>query len=234
MAAGIGLSNVRTFATRLLSGNNSIIRTSCHSSVFLQIFLILTSALFFHGCIMATSLNFCKRTQVMIVIRLYELLKTNIRAPHLSQITEIADAINYLHSYDPPIVHADIRGVSSNRKWLYRDVLINMMQANVLVTHDLHCRLADIGLVSIMDSVPLMNTSSTLRVALRWMAPEYIQVNAPHRAQPPRDIYAFGCTIYEVWVIAHTPFFTNHVARYTPASPLFITLNRTLRFSPKF
>ena len=53
----------------------------------------------------------------MIVIRLYELLKTNIRAPHLSQITEIADAINYLHSHDPPIVHADIRGVSHDREY---------------------------------------------------------------------------------------------------------------------
>ena len=47
----------------------------------------------------------------MIVIRLCELSKTNIHTPHLLQIIEIADAINYLHGYNPPIVHADIRGV---------------------------------------------------------------------------------------------------------------------------
>ena len=28
------------------------------------------------------------------------------------QILEIAEAIRYLHEYDPPIVHADIRGAS--------------------------------------------------------------------------------------------------------------------------
>ena len=49
--------------------------------------------------------------------RAVRLLSTNIHKPHLSQITEIVDAITYLHSYDPPIVHADIRGVNtSNRK----------------------------------------------------------------------------------------------------------------------
>ena len=57
---------------------------------------------------------FLKIIQVMIVIKLYGLPNTDIHKPHLLQITEIADAINYLHSYDPPIVHADIRGVSNN------------------------------------------------------------------------------------------------------------------------
>ena len=75
------------------------------------------------------------------------------------------------------------------------------MQANVLITHDYRCCLADFGLATMVESQPFTNASRDMHGTLRWMAPEYFQDNAPQTAQTPRDIYAFGCTVLEVRVL---------------------------------
>jgi len=104
-------------------------------------------------------------------------------------IIEIADAINYLHSYDPPVVHADIRG------------------GNVLVTPDLRCCLADFGLAAVVESEPFTaSTASRSLGTVRWMAPEYFQDDGLQPLKPTRDIYAFGCTILEIFT-GRPPFY---------------------------
>ncbi|KAF5358869.1 hypothetical protein D9757_012308 [Collybiopsis confluens] len=99
-------------------------------------------------------------------------------------LSEVAAGLRYMHSIVPPLVHGDIKG------------------ANILVTDDRRCCLADFGLSVITTSSQAwtMTTSSsaTTRGSMRWLAPEYI-ISETVPNHPSRDIYAFGCTILEIF-----------------------------------
>ncbi|KAJ7191306.1 kinase-like domain-containing protein, partial [Mycena pura] len=94
----------------------------------------------------------------------------------------IAQGMRYLHELDPPILHADIRG------------------ANVLVTNDRRCCLADFGL-----SAGLEMTISSMRNAgtLPWLAPEAIRPSEGAKHSLKIDIFAFGCTLFEIFTGNH-------------------------------
>ncbi|KAF5358870.1 hypothetical protein D9757_012304 [Collybiopsis confluens] len=98
-------------------------------------------------------------------------------------LSEVASGLRYMHSMVPPLVHGDIKG------------------ANILVTDDCRCCLADFGLSVITTSSQAwtMTTSSNFagKGTVRWLAPEYLTSEIPNR--PSRDIYAFGCTILEIF-----------------------------------
>ncbi|KAJ7120685.1 kinase-like domain-containing protein [Mycena crocata] len=103
-------------------------------------------------------------------------LPENRAFDRLTAVIDTAQGMRYLHECDPPIVHADIRG------------------ANILVTSQCRCCLADFGLSSATEM-----TLSSLRSdgATAWMAPEILgDLTVP---SPPRDIYAFGCTVLEIF-----------------------------------
>ncbi|KAJ4490821.1 kinase-like domain-containing protein [Lentinula aciculospora] len=112
-----------------------------------------------------------------------------------SALRDISAGLCYLHSRGPPVIHGDIRG------------------ANILITTDLHCCLADFGLALVaadsdMWSPATASYHSNLKGALRWMAPEYLNLESEEGFEIPphvsRDIYAFACTVLEVgidWVI---------------------------------
>ncbi|KAF5382286.1 hypothetical protein D9757_008496 [Collybiopsis confluens] len=100
----------------------------------------------------------------------------------LPWISQVANGLQYLHCLDPPIIHGDIRG------------------ANILVTGDLRCCLADFGLAIVAESASTYDSSSSERGAVRWMAPEVLDPQLFHLINPKaRDIYAFGCTMSEVF-----------------------------------
>lgn len=109
----------------------------------------------------------------------------------------------YLHSRDPPIVHGDIRGVRSFRNPIC-DNNSRCVKANILVTIDGRCCLADFGLALVtsesVTQVWSITSSGTTKGALRWMAPEYLESDglAPTPIHSSRDVYAFGCTVVEV------------------------------------
>ncbi|KAK0503546.1 kinase-like domain-containing protein [Armillaria luteobubalina] len=97
-------------------------------------------------------------------------------------LVQIAEGMKYLHNLDPPIVHADIRG------------------ANILVTDDLCCCLADFGLSLLAESQGLNSSSRMRKGSIRWLAPEYILPTLFDRSYvAARDIYAYGCTVIEVF-----------------------------------
>ncbi|PBK82465.1 kinase-like protein, partial [Armillaria gallica] len=96
---------------------------------------------------------------------------------------QVAEGMKYLHNLNPPVVHADIRG------------------ANILVTNDLCCCLADFGLSLLAESQTLNSSSRMSKGSIRWLAPEYIDPHAViDRAYiAARDIYAYGCTVVEIF-----------------------------------
>ncbi|KAE9393758.1 kinase-like protein [Gymnopus androsaceus JB14] len=82
-----------------------------------------------------------------------------------------------------------------------------MSRANILVTDDFHCCLADFGLaIAAAESEAWVLSSSTTgsgKGAIQWMAPEYLAEY--HSSHTSRDIYAFACTIVEI-LTQHLPF----------------------------
>ncbi|KAJ4470808.1 kinase-like domain-containing protein [Lentinula aciculospora] len=74
--------------------------------------------------------------------------------------------------------------------------------ANILVTNNSRCCLADFGLALVTADVTQawsITSSGSIQGALRWMAPEYLQSNGstPTPIHLLRDVYAFGCTVVE-------------------------------------
>ncbi|THU80549.1 kinase-like protein [Dendrothele bispora CBS 962.96] len=108
----------------------------------------------------------------------------------INAIKQLADGMNYLHSFQPPIVHGDIKG------------------ANILISDNHQCCLADFGLAVATESQSLGGTTTNgVRGSTRWLAPELFDLDAAPNVQnlTPRDIYAFGCTAYEI-LAGHVPF----------------------------
>jgi serine/threonine protein kinase len=85
----------------------------------------------------------------------------------------------YLHSFDPPIAHRDVKGT------------------NVLVDDDFNCRLADLGL----SSIPELSQRSREQAfgTPAWMAPEILLPPEDGRVDLFKvDVFALGITIFEV------------------------------------
>ncbi|KAK0439497.1 kinase-like domain-containing protein [Desarmillaria tabescens] len=104
------------------------------------------------------------------------------RLDRLQAITDVARGMAYLHSLEPPIVHADIRG------------------ANILVTDDFRCCLADFGLALAVETPSSASSNSSISGSLRWLAPEILDFHLfDPRYLTARDVYAFGCTVVEIF-----------------------------------
>ncbi|KAE9390761.1 kinase-like protein [Gymnopus androsaceus JB14] len=127
--------------------------------------------------------SFCLISPWMANKDILSYLKQNPKHNRHKVLVEIAAGLSYLHSRDPPIIHGDIRG------------------ANILVSDDCRCCLADFGLalVTAESRTWSIATTSTLKGAIRWMAPELIiQDPSTSSNHASGDVYAFGCTIVEI------------------------------------
>jgi len=86
----------------------------------------------------------------------------------------LLEGLNYMHTFNPPVVHRDIKG------------------ANILVDLNFCLKLADFGC-----SKRGMDTRSFTTVgSIPWMAPEVIQQQDGHGRKA--DIWSLGCTLIEM------------------------------------
>ncbi|KAF8196270.1 kinase-like protein, partial [Mycena galopus ATCC 62051] len=102
-----------------------------------------------------------------------------------SLVRNIASGLEYLHGLDPPVVHGDIKG------------------ANILIDDGGQACLADFGLALAVESQACSASSAgSTGGTLRWLAPEILDSSRKadrQASQTKRDIYAFGCTILEIY-----------------------------------
>ncbi|KAK0499815.1 kinase-like domain-containing protein, partial [Armillaria luteobubalina] len=99
----------------------------------------------------------------------------------LLSLVQVAEGMKYLHNHNPPIVHADIRG------------------ANIVIMDNTCCCLADFGLSLFAESQAL-DSSYRMKGSTRWLAPEYLDSTLfDYSYLAARDIYAYGCTIVEIF-----------------------------------
>jgi serine/threonine protein kinase len=87
---------------------------------------------------------------------------------------EIAKGVNYLHSFNPPILHRDLKSL------------------NILLDKNLQVKIADFGWARLRD-----NYMTKQRGTFQWMAPEVIK---KHNYTEKADIYSFGIILWELWV----------------------------------
>ncbi|KAF8147146.1 kinase-like domain-containing protein, partial [Mycena galopus ATCC 62051] len=104
-------------------------------------------------------------------------------------VRNVASGLEYLHDLDPPVVHGDIKG------------------GNILIDDNGHACLADFGLALAVESQALGTSSAgSTRGTLRWLSPEILDSSRKAERQTSltkRDIYAFGCTILEIYTGNH-------------------------------
>ena len=99
----------------------------------------------------------------------------------------------------------------------------------MLVTDALTCCLADFGLSLILESQRLGNKSPTLAGSICWMAPELMTAGELGTSDPSGgqvakgkldrkagDIFALGCTIYEVCCVSSDQPVSWKTDRLTP------------------
>ena len=86
---------------------------------------------------------------------------------------EIAQGINYLHSFNPPILHRDLKSL------------------NILLDKNYVIKIADFGWARLRN-----NQMTKMRGTFQWMAPEVIsKENYTEKA----DVYSFGIILWEFW-----------------------------------
>ncbi|KAH7921524.1 kinase-like protein [Leucogyrophana mollusca] len=116
-------------------------------------------------------------------------LKNNPQANRLSLMLDIALGIEYLHNFDPPVIHGNLTG------------------SNILITAGKSACVAGFTLAILaQDSkIPFTPSSdSNGQGSLPWMAPELLGLDDsddPQKGCKSRasDIYAFGCVCYEMY-----------------------------------
>ena len=91
----------------------------------------------------------------------------------LNLALEIAQGINYLHSFNPPILHRDLKSL------------------NTLLDKNYVAKIADFGWAKLRDE-----HMTKLRGTFQWMAPEVI-TNEDYTEKA--DVYSFGIILWEFW-----------------------------------
>ena len=95
-----------------------------------------------------------------------------------------------------PIVHGDLNCVRQSRR-LLASSLLTEGQNNVLLDADCTARLGDFGYASLVGNIPevlsYLHRSTTRPGALRWIAPEQVDLEKPFNRSTKTDIYSFGC-----------------------------------------
>ena len=91
----------------------------------------------------------------------------------LNLALEIAQGINYLHLFNPPILHRDLKSL------------------NILLDKNFVAKIADFGWAKLRES-----HMTKMRGTFQWMAPEVI--TNEHYTEKA-DVYSFGIILWEFW-----------------------------------
>jgi len=124
--------------------------------------------------------------------------KKNPQVDCLKLVLQIAEGIQYLHTFTPVVVHGDLKG------------------ANIFIPTSGEAKIADFGLseMIIEDSGKNYSTSWFAAGTRRWQAPELVNANTPEEARrtTASDIFAFGRLLLEVFTLREPfPDTTNEV-----------------------
>ncbi|KAG8913893.1 hypothetical protein FRC00_001328 [Tulasnella sp. 408] len=96
----------------------------------------------------------------------------------LRLVKDTADALAYLHSRSPPVIHGDLKA------------------SNVLVNQDRRAILCDFGLSKALSDTPSgLSTTRALKGSLRYISPELL---SNEKRSVHSDMWAWGCLAFEI------------------------------------
>ncbi|KAG8950767.1 hypothetical protein FRC04_007186 [Tulasnella sp. 424] len=104
-------------------------------------------------------------------------------ATRLKFVQGITSGLQYLHEFNPPVCHGDLK------------------PANVLISDELDAVICDFGVASLIDQEAGpsgLTTSRTVKGSLRYMSPELLLKEGGQHTLPS-DIWAWACTTYEIF-----------------------------------
>jgi serine/threonine protein kinase len=113
----------------------------------------------------------------------------------LNVLCDVADALKYLHTACPPVIHRDVK--TSGMSIIVVEFLLILVfplhsaSANILLTDKCEGKLADFGLSVLRKEVPNPQASFCVSAAAgtkSYMPPEYFK----GKVSPRLDIYSFG------------------------------------------
>lgn len=119
---------------------------------------------------------------------------------------DMAEAIVYLHSFDPLIIHRDLKS------------------KNVLMAEDWTAKLTDFGISRVASQETMTGGMGTTA----WIAPEVLQ---GERYSEKADIYSFGIVLSELDTCGH-PYNSNRVGGDTLTDPKIAVLVSTNAIKP--
>ncbi|TFK39388.1 kinase-like domain-containing protein [Crucibulum laeve] len=99
-------------------------------------------------------------------------------------ICEIVEAINYIHHFNPPIIHGDING------W------------RIIVSDKYTCYLSGFRFARVdgIDGIRDHLENAFTRRGVYYLAPEYVDEMAREaQLHRPADIFSLACTIYQIY-----------------------------------
>ncbi|TDL29171.1 kinase-like protein [Rickenella mellea] len=150
-------------------------------------------------------------------------LKVHPDGNRLSLLSDVAQGLKYLHLFQPPIIHGDLKG------------------ANIFVSPSLTACLGDFGLARFRESQEstVGATTGNSTGTLRWQAPELLNIVDEGESicrSEKCDIYSFGCVCLEIMTgkppfveIRRDPAVIRAILdRQTPQRPLENVLERGL------
>ncbi|KAG8947060.1 hypothetical protein FRC04_011240 [Tulasnella sp. 424] len=115
----------------------------------------------------------------------YLKIKKISRTEQLQLLLDIAKGLEYLHSRSPPVVHGDLKPVSS----------FFLVQDNVLLSDEGEALLTDFGLSTIMGQESMYSPSHHRGGSVPWMSPEQMSEESKSCQS---DVYSFGSLAFAV------------------------------------
>jgi len=126
--------------------------------------------------------HLCLITEYMPGGSLHHLLhvrKVQLPLSHgMNMCLQLADAVDYLHSQKPCVVHRDLKSM------------------NVVLDLHLNVKICDFGLTESMERTHI--TKKNNGGSPRYMAPELFSADARHKITEKVDIWALGCIFIEI------------------------------------
>ncbi|KDQ07887.1 hypothetical protein BOTBODRAFT_38446 [Botryobasidium botryosum FD-172 SS1] len=121
-----------------------------------------------------------------------EFVRKHPEADSLKLLVQVASGLEYLHTFQPPVIHGDLRG------------------PNILISQSGDVRIADFGL-SELKADEYYSTPWFCAGHPAWQAPELLraETNEEARRTAASDVFAFGRVMLEIFTMK-VPFFYIH------------------------
>ncbi|KAG8902596.1 hypothetical protein FRC00_013757 [Tulasnella sp. 408] len=104
-------------------------------------------------------------------------------------LLQVAEGLTYLHNHVPPIIHSNLKPVIII-PYSHQTSTEPVPKSNILIDDEGNAKLADIGILQLVEAKATQPQVQGKQEDIRWTAPEVLEGRIRWK---PSDVYAFGC-----------------------------------------